>query len=503
MIGKIRKGWNAPKLVSYLVGPGRHNEHTRPTVIAAWQNDPQALQPTRIGPGDFDYAPGEVRKLGAHVNAAADAAGLPYVQPLPGELDYTKHGYVWHASVTLDPVDGVLDFDTWAALAAEIMAATGIAPAEDAGGCRWIAVHHGTNRAGSDHIHIAAVLVRQDTGRRFYPQNDYARVRAVVRRWETKLGLRATAAPRRSGSTPQATRGEQEKAARRAAKGRPGVRTAQPGTAARVQLRQVIRESAALASGPDELLARLRDLGVLVQLRRDSRGRITGWAVAAAGDVSARTGEPIWWSVGRDISADLSWPRLISRWTTTTTTGPRAAGETLGGAATILRDAASRLHTDPDSPAAEHIAYELHTVLAAYTAVAPGRTLRELLHDYEHIVLAPEPPPALAARRLRQVAADLAALRTLIGVRRDPVLELAAALAALAIEVAHWHQTRERPHHADRARAIAAALTGTASGPPRRAPAANTARRQPHPTESTLRATTAPPHPSTTRSTRQ
>ncbi|WP_216893456.1 relaxase/mobilization nuclease domain-containing protein [Nocardia alni] len=500
MIGKIRKGWNAPKLVGYLMGPGRHNEHTRPTVIAAWQADPAALQPLRIGPDDFDYAPGEVRKLSAHVNAAADAAGLPCVQPLPGKYGYTKHGYVWHASVTLDPADGLLDFDTWASLAADIMAATGIAPAEDTGGCRWIAVHHGANRAGSDHIHIAAVLVRQDTGRRFYPQNDYARVRAVVRRWETKLGLRATAAPRRSRTAPEPSRGEQEKAARRAATGRPGVHTAQPGTAARVQLRQVIRESAALANGPDELLERLREIGVLVQLRRSSRGRIIGWAVAASGDVSARTGEPIWWSVARDISPDLSWPRLTGRWTTTTQ--PRPAGETLDEAATALHDAASRLRTDPNSRASEHIAYELHTVLAAYTVVTSDPSLRELLHDYEHIVLPPEPPAALAARRLRQVAADLATLRTLLGVRRDPILELATALAELVNEVAHWHQIRERPYHAEQARAVATGVAATASTQPRRAPTANTDRRPPHPTESARRTAAVPPHPTTIRSTR-
>lgn len=501
MIGKIRKGWNAPKLVGYLMGPGRHNEHTRPTVIAAWQNDPAALDPVRIGVGDFDYGPGEIRKLGNHVNAAADAAGLPSVQPLPGKPGYTKHGYVWHSSITLDPDDGTLDFDTWAAIATDIMTATGIAPADDAGGCRWIAVHHGANQAGSDHIHIAAVLVRQDTGRRHYPQNDYARVRAVIRRWETKLGLRATAAPRQSRSTPQPSLGEQEKASRRAGKKRPGLRTAQPGAAARVQLRQVIRESAAVANGPDELLARLRDLGVLVQLRRDTRGRVIGWAVAAPGDVSARTGQPIWWSVGRDISADLSWPRLVGRWTSTAP-GSRAAGETLGETSTALHEATSRLRADPNSPTADHIAYELHAVLAAYTVIAPDPAARELLHDYERTLVAPELPATLAARRLRQVAADLATLRTLLGVRRDPVLELASALASLLVEVARWHQRRQRPFHADRARAVADALGGTGSGRPRRAPEANTARLQSNPAEHTHRTVTVPPLPTTARNPR-
>jgi hypothetical protein len=239
---------------------------------------------------------------------------------------------------------------------------------------------------------------------------------------------------------------------------------------------------------------------VLVQLRRDSRGRVTGWAVAAPGDVSARTGQPIWWSVGRDICADLSWPRLLGRWTTTTPRS-RPASETLGQATTTLRDAASRLRADPDSPAADHIAYELHTVLAAYTVLAPDPGLRELLHDYERTLVSPEPPAALAARQLRQVAADLAVLRTLLGVRRDPVFELAAALAELVVEVAHWHQTRERPFHADQARAVAAALTGTAPGRSRRVPAANTARRQSRPGEPARRATTVP-HSTTARSNR-
>ncbi|MEN2513638.1 relaxase/mobilization nuclease domain-containing protein [Gordonia polyisoprenivorans] len=41
----------------------------------------------------------------------------------------------------------------------------------------------------NDHIHLAAVMVRQDTGRRFHPRNDFPAVRAVMREWEDRLAL--------------------------------------------------------------------------------------------------------------------------------------------------------------------------------------------------------------------------------------------------------------------------------------------------------------------------
>ncbi|MBA4014462.1 MAG: hypothetical protein C0481_21615, partial [Phenylobacterium sp.] len=101
MIDKIGRGWDAPGLVSYLMGPGRTNEHTRPTVIASWQSDPGALQPAQIGPDDFDFDPAGMAALRAHVQAPADAAGLPRRQPAEGEPGFTKHGYVWHCSIAL------------------------------------------------------------------------------------------------------------------------------------------------------------------------------------------------------------------------------------------------------------------------------------------------------------------------------------------------------------------------------------------------------------------
>ncbi len=377
MIGKVIKGWDGERLVRYLFSEGKYNEHTNPTVVAAWQGDPDALQPLRDGPGDFDFAPDEIGKLARHVNAAAAAAGLPSAQPEPGSPGYTKHGYVWHLPVAIEATDGQLDAKTWRRIAEDMLAETGIAVPGDAGACRWIAVHHGTSVGGNDHIHIAAVLVRQDTGKRFYPSNDFKAVRRVARRWEKALGLRFTADPDAFAQTPTATRGEQEKATRRASEGDEGMLRAEAGAAARVQLRQVILEEAALAAGPDEFLDRLQAHGVLVELVRDDSGRVRGWSVAAAGDVSAKTGKPIWFAPSRHLGADTSWPRITARWQSpprANTAPPRQPHEVLTGAAEAVQSATTTVRQSPDQM--RPVARELQEVVTSWAAVADGTARR-------------------------------------------------------------------------------------------------------------------------------
>jgi hypothetical protein len=36
MIDKISRGWYPAGLVRYLMGPGKHEEHVAPRVIASW-----------------------------------------------------------------------------------------------------------------------------------------------------------------------------------------------------------------------------------------------------------------------------------------------------------------------------------------------------------------------------------------------------------------------------------------------------------------------------------
>ena len=53
MIAKVITpwGWDGQRLVRYLMSQGRFNEHTRPTVVAAWQGDPDAAAAGAPRPG--------------------------------------------------------------------------------------------------------------------------------------------------------------------------------------------------------------------------------------------------------------------------------------------------------------------------------------------------------------------------------------------------------------------------------------------------------------------
>ncbi|MBC7300915.1 MULTISPECIES: relaxase/mobilization nuclease domain-containing protein [Nocardia] len=498
MIGKAIRGWDGRRLVRYLFSPGTHNEHTNPRVIAAWQSDPDALQPLWVGPGDCDFAPGEIGKLAGQVTALSEAIGLPTQQPEPGQPGYTKHGYIWHLPVAIGAEDGELDQQTWRRIAEDMLHETGIAKAGAAGACRWIAVHHGKSVDGNDHIHIAAVMVRADTGKRFYPDNDWKAVRRVARRWEEALGLRLTAI-NDPMAVPTPTRGEQEKAQRRQSAGDEGMLRATPGAAARTQLRQMITESAAVATTTDEFLARLRDAGVLVDLKHDGTGQITGWAVAAPGDVSAKTGEPIYFAPSRHLGADMSWPRVTARWSTTP---PAPSGiadaaaitATAREAHTVLADSAERVREVTTAVRAERsdiatVARELHDVIGSWASIADGAArqgpLSQAAWAFDRAArtrhgLTAVPAGRLAAE-LRAISRDLAAVRMLSGrgLQRDPTVQLGLAVADLLLEIAAWHQQNRRITAARSARQAADLVrahgeaTGTVPGqlPPQRVPA--------------------------------
>ena len=463
MIDSIDRGWDPKGLVAYLMGRGRHNEHTRPTVIAAWDGDPGGLQPSRTGPGDFDYNPAEYKALLDHVDALSNAAGLPRRQPEKGSPGYTKHGYVWHCSIALPVDDGLLGFDKWRQVAEEVMHETGIAGRDDAGGCRWLAVHHGQSVEGNDHIHIAAVLVRSDTGKRFYPKDDWPKTRTVMRRWEDQLGLRATAINDGTAPAP-AKRGEAEKATRRAAEGYDGLSRAAAGQPARVQLRQVVTETAAVSTGSEEFLAGLREQGVLVHLHRNSDKEVDGYAVADPTDVDKATGRPIFFS-GRQLAPELSWPKLNAAWVRTNgltdaaavvQTMPRRPDDVLQEATQAARLAATAVRAG-DAP--QQIAQSLQGLLAAWARTAEGAEKRgpisQALWSFDRAARAPKESHAeravsVAADALRRSSRDLALLGVLSGrgSQRAAGMELALAVAAVLMELAVWQRSNDRPHQA-------------------------------------------------------
>ena len=279
VIGKVLRGSNASGLLRYLYGPGRVNEHTDPHLVAGFC-DPAELEPERRPDGSPD-----LRRL----------AGL-LAQPVAALAFQGSDKPVWHCSVRAAPEDRGLSDGEWAQVAAGIMHRTGLAPRGDDLGVRWVAVRH-----APDHIHIVATLARQDGGK---PRtwNDFYRVREACQDAERRFGLRPTAPADRTAAR-RATRAEAEQAARRGWDETP-----------RVALRREVCTAAAGAGTEQEFFTRLRQAGVLVRLRHSttSPGRVTGYAVGLAGH-RARDGGVIWYGGGK-LAADLTLPKLRSRW---------------------------------------------------------------------------------------------------------------------------------------------------------------------------------------------
>jgi hypothetical protein len=308
VIGKVLRGTNAGRLLYYLYGPGKANEHTDPHLVAGF-DDPQELEPERRRDGSRDF-----RRL----------SGL-LAQPLAG---LARPGYdkpVWHCAVRAAPGDQMLSDAEWAQVAASIMDRTGLAPEGDDLGVRWVAVRH-----APDHIHLVATLARQD-GTRPKTWNDFFRIREACRDAETRFGLRSTAPADRTAAKRPA-RSETEQAARRGWDEPP-----------RVTLCREVSAAAAGARTEHEFFARLADAGVSVRKRYSTTtpGEVTGYAVGLPRH-TAKGGGIIWYSGGK-LAADLTLPKLRRRWSTPGADDGAFPGRGLSPAAAraVLRNAAT------------------------------------------------------------------------------------------------------------------------------------------------------------------
>ena len=279
VIGKVIRGANIGGLLRYLYGPGKVNEHTDPHLVGGF-GDPRELEPDLRPDGSRD-----LRRL----------CGL-LSQPLALDSLGGCGKPVWHCSVRAAPGDRMLSDEEWGQVATGIMDRTGLAPAGDDSGVRWIAVRH-----APDHIHIAATLARQDGGR-VKTWNDFCRVREACQAAERQLGLRSTAPADRTAAK-RPSRAETEQAARRGWNEAP-----------RVSLRREVCTAAAGASTEQEFFGRLEHAGVLVRKRYSSvnPGEVTGYAVGLPGHTT-KDGGTVWYGGGK-LAADLTLPKLRARW---------------------------------------------------------------------------------------------------------------------------------------------------------------------------------------------
>jgi hypothetical protein len=256
VIGKVSAphGKRVEPLIRYLFGPGRHEEHTDPHIVAGWRH-PAELEPPLLEDGRRD-----LRWLNGLLQQPHAALG---------ERGFARP--VWHCSIRAAPGDKILSDDEWAQIVCDIMHRTGLAPCgEEDDAVRWIAVRH-----AEDHVHIVAMLARQD-GHRVNLWRDFYQVGAACRAAEEQSGLRRTA-PRDRTAARRPTRAEAEKARR----------TGQP-EAPRVTLRRLVSTAAAGAEGEDDFFARLERVDVLVRKRFSALNPVvvTGYAVALPGNTT-------------------------------------------------------------------------------------------------------------------------------------------------------------------------------------------------------------------------
>ena len=396
MIGKIStpRGEHVQPLLYYLFGPGRQEEHTDPHIVAGWRH-PADLEPPLRPDGKRDFT----KLAGLLLQPQAALGKRAHARP------------VWHCSMRAAPEDRILSDDEWAAIAHDVMDRTGLSPyGQEDEAVRWVAVRH-----GDDHIHLVAMLARQDGGKPTLSWERY-KVRAACLAAEQRYALRSTApADRTAARCP--TRAETEKAARRGLDEAP-----------RITLRRQVTTAAAGAGSEQEFFARLDRAGILVRKRFSisNPGQVTGYSVALPGD-TAKDGGPVWYGGGK-LAADLSWPKLQERRTPARTAPGRPHLTLTAEERNAIWDHATRAAADATAQirilawtnpaAAADAAWATSDTLHMAAAALGSRILRQAADAYDRAARPPYgrlPPPSLAGNRLRQAARLLSALAYLTG----------------------------------------------------------------------------------------
>jgi len=434
VIGKIStpRGEHVQPLLYYLFGPGRHEEHTDPHIVAGWRH-PADLEPPLRADGTRDFT----KLVGLLLQPHAALGKRAYVRP------------VWHCSMRAAPEDRTLSDDEWAAIAHDVMDRTGLSPyGQEDEAVRWVAVRH-----GDDHIHIVAMLARQDGGKPSVSWERY-KVRAACMAAEQRYGLRSTAPADRTAAR-RPTRAENEKAARRGLDEAP-----------RVTLQRQVTTAAAAANSEDEFFTRLDRAGVLIRKRFSvtNPGQVTGYSVALPGD-TARNGGPVWYGGGK-LAPDLSWPKLRQRWSPHRSTPGRLhltaeeRNAVWDHATRVAADATAQIRnlawTNPS--AAADAAWATSDALHVAAAMLGSRVLRQAADAYDRAARSPYgriPPPSPVGNQLRQAARLLSAFAYITYDRSMVPLVLIVKLAALAEAVAELRQSQQ--HAAQAAAALRAA----------------------------------------------
>jgi hypothetical protein len=205
VIAQIVRGDGMTELISYLFGPGRHNEHIDQHLVAGYA-DAVFTAPGRLWqsePGVQRQVQKEARELGWQVEyprsrwARKSRTGMSGTARSPSRPPRAS-------SPTPNgprPRNAMID-------------ALGFSGADGKAPCRWVAVRHGPSSEGNDHIHIAVNLVRED-GTKASTWNDYRKAGAVCTDLEERFGLQHVPGRETGRSIPEPTRADREISAAR------------------------------------------------------------------------------------------------------------------------------------------------------------------------------------------------------------------------------------------------------------------------------------------------
>ncbi|MFE2962000.1 relaxase/mobilization nuclease domain-containing protein [Nocardia tengchongensis] len=330
MIAKIRRGKKLSGLVTYLLGPGEHNEHKDRHIIAGsptvmremWLENfdgpgsDEAARETALAVADEIEIPR--RLYGTQVRMKAKKAlagvggrelGMDVLEPArKGDAGEYKDAPVWHCVLALTPGEVVSD-DRWQEIADTFMERMGFTGTPDGkqAQARWVAVRHGLSGEageGQDHIHIAASLVREDGSKvstfDYGPgraKGDWKRADEICGELEHEFGLKVLASRKEGGGLSENSRAEIERAKRLGA----------PETE-RERLRRMVRAVATGAESEAEFVRGLRSAGIAITPRYKSGGTtdVSGYSVRLR-----RSGAEVGpWVGGGKLAGDLSLTAL-------------------------------------------------------------------------------------------------------------------------------------------------------------------------------------------------
>ncbi len=432
MIPRIQKrGQRTIGLLYYLYGPGKHEEHIDPHLVASWDHN----------------APDPGQDRSATLRQLQQLLDQP-VENIDQAQRPKKH--VWHLSVRNSAEDRILADEAWGEVARRMVAAAGIDDPDQGAGCRWVAVRH-----ADDHIHIVATLARED-GYKPDLNHDAARVQAQARALEVELGLRRL--NKGDGTAAQRpTSAERHKAERQGRE-----RTA------REELRETVRRAAAGTASEEEFFERLAAAGLLIRKRVAPSGDLLGYKVALPNDRNAQGGHVFY--PGSRLAPDLSLPRIQERWSADAHDPDTAIGTPVGLApsspAGARRQAASAawqamllIEHGNDNVSAAYIAAasEVLDALAATSAAHTRRELRDAAIAFERASRSHIRAERGHDRALRQAARDLVHSGPALGHGED------GATTAMAIDMmfflitaaTHWHAKKGHAQQAAAARQTA------------------------------------------------